>query len=864
MGPGTDPIRVLHVDDDPAFLEVAAAFLEREDDRLEVVTATNADEGLDRLDDADVDCVVSDYDMPGPNGLDFLERVRASGDDRPFVLFTGKGSEEVASEAISAGVTDYLQKAPGSEQYEILANRIVNAVEAARTRERATRQERINTLIRETNRRLVAADTVDDIEGAVCRTLTNATPFRFAWVGEPDGTGEIVPRTSAGDAADYLDEVTIYHDDRPRGQGPGGRAVRTGDLQVAQNIPDDPSFAPWHEIAERYGYESVAVVPLSYGGGRTGILAIYADSPHAFDEVELSVLEELGETISRALEAAEIRRRLESRRAAERTRKERHYRALVDALPNGAIALFDTDLRYTVVGGAVFDDLDLSPGDMEGKALTAAHSAGFCEAYLEHYRAALDGVERTFEFEYAGRTFEARVAPVRDETGAVDGGIAMTQDVTERVHRQRELRRRERVLRETYEVIADPSLSVEGGMRRLLGIGADVLGVQYGALVRLDGDDCVFEVTHAHGDRGPAEGEAVALAATNCERVVRADETVTAADVSDAPGVDARTPAAESDLGCYVGAPVVVDGETDGALCFYDTDPHDGAFSEWEVTLVDLLSRWIGVTLDRRETNARLRAQNDRFREFTSIVSHDLRNPMGVLHGALELAAATGEAKQFDRCRRALDRMDALVDDLTTLTRDGAVVEEPERLELEPVVRACWQTVETAGATLRIEDGATLRADEARFRQLLENLFRNSVEHGSTSPRSQAPEDSEVSETPRETGDAGDSVEHGSTGNRTKSGDASSASASASALVVRVGRLDDGTGFYIADDGVGVPEARRAEVFERGYSTADTGTGLGLSIVEKMAAAHGWTVAMTESEAGGARIEVRDVDLEGR
>jgi GAF domain-containing protein/CheY-like chemotaxis protein len=839
MGSGTDPIRVLHVDDDDAFVDMAATFLEREDDRIEVITATGADEGLERLDDAGIDCIVSDYDMPGRNGIDFLERVRASGDDRPFILFTGKGSEEIASEAISAGVTDYLQKAPGSEQYEILVNRIGNAVEAARTRDRAARQERINTLIREINRRLVAADTVDDIEGAVCRTLTNATPFRFAWIGEPQENGEIVARTSAGDAADYLDEVTIYHDDRPRGQGPGGRAIRTGDLQVAQNIPDDPSFEPWHDVAERYGYESVAVVPLSYGGERTGILAIYADSPHAFDEVELSVLAELGETIGRALEAAEIRRQLESQRAAERTRKERHYRTLVDALPNGAIALFDTDLRYTVVGGAVFDDLDLSPGDMEGESLTAVHSTVFCESHLQHYRATLDGAERTFEFEYADRTFEAHLAPVRDETGTVDGGIAMTQDVTDRVRRQRELKRRECVLRETYEVIADPSLSVDEGVRRLLSIGADVLGVRCGALVRLDGDDCVFEVVHAPdedgkavGDGGPAEGDTVALTATNCERVVRSGETVAVADVSDDSAFAARTPYTEYGLSCYVGAPVVVDGETDGTVCFYGTTPRDGSFSEWEVTLVDMLSRWVGVALDRHETNARLRAQNERFREFTSIVSHDLRSPLTVLGGALELADATGEAAQFDRCRRAVERMEALVDDLTTLTREGAVVTDTEPVALGWAARACWETVDTGAAELRLDGDATIPADEARLRQLLENLFRNAVEHGSTDSRR---------------GGAGESVEHGSTDD--------------DGLTVRVGALDDG--FYVADDGVGIPEAERDRVFERGHSTTAGGTGLGLAIVEKMAAAHGWTVAVSESDAGGARIDVRGVEMDG-
>ena len=139
-----DRVRVLHVDDEPGFADLAGEMLEHEDSRIDVDTATSAEAGLERLggEHGPPDCVVSDYEMPGTDGIDFLEAVRADHPDLPFVLFTGKGSEAVASDAISAGATDYLRKRSGSEQYELLANRILNAVGQDRARKQAERTQR--------------------------------------------------------------------------------------------------------------------------------------------------------------------------------------------------------------------------------------------------------------------------------------------------------------------------------------------------------------------------------------------------------------------------------------------------------------------------------------------------------------------------------------------------------------------------------------------------------------------------------------------------------------------------------------------------------------------------------------------------
>jgi len=128
-----DSIQILHVDDESPFLDLTAEFLSEEDDRFEITTETSPANGLDRLDTEAFDCVVSDYQMPSTTGIEFLEAVRESHPSLPFILFTGEGSETVASDAITAGATDYLQKRTGTEQYRLLANRVLNAVESYQT-----------------------------------------------------------------------------------------------------------------------------------------------------------------------------------------------------------------------------------------------------------------------------------------------------------------------------------------------------------------------------------------------------------------------------------------------------------------------------------------------------------------------------------------------------------------------------------------------------------------------------------------------------------------------------------------------------------------------------------------------------------
>lgn len=135
------PVEILHVEDEPDFADLCQVFLTRHNDQFRVNTAAHVPEALTELRKRGVDCIISDFDMPGESGLDLLKTVRETEPELPFILFTGKGSEEIASDAISAGVTDYLQKGGGTEQFAILANRIQNTVEQYRSQQELVRHQ---------------------------------------------------------------------------------------------------------------------------------------------------------------------------------------------------------------------------------------------------------------------------------------------------------------------------------------------------------------------------------------------------------------------------------------------------------------------------------------------------------------------------------------------------------------------------------------------------------------------------------------------------------------------------------------------------------------------------------------------------
>jgi len=214
---------------------------------------------------------------------------------------------------------------------------------------------------------------------------------------------------------------------------------------------------------------------------------------------------------------------------------------------------------------------------------------------------------------------------------------------------------------------------------------------------------------------------------------------------------------------------------------------------------------------ERKERERQLEREIDRLAEFAGVISHDLRNPLNVAQGRLTLLTEEIESQHLEPIERALDRMEEIIEDTLTLARQGETVGGTEPVNVADVVGRCWDAVTTGATTLEIVEEFVIRADRDRLRHVIENLFRNAVEHGS--------ED----------------------------------------VTIRIGRIEDG--FFVEDDGHGIRLEDRESVFEPGFTTRDRGTGFGLTIVRQIAEAHGWSVDVTEGDAGGARFEFDGVEI---
>lgn len=616
-------LAILYVDDDPEFGALAAESLQQEDDRFTVKTVRSAEEALDYLEDQVVDCIVSEYQIPGMDGIEFLEAVRAEYFELPFILFTGEGSEEVASDAIASGVTDYVQKQGTTGRFELLATRIRNAIER-RAHER--RLSELSVLTRE----LVQAATKEEVVTLAAEAGEEilGLPFTHLYLVSEEGE-HLEPVGVSSETREKFGDLPRFE----RGEGLLWAVYESGEPALYDDAQSEAA------MATAMPFRGAVIAPL----GDRGVYASGSLEQAELDAFDRKIASILAATVDVALERIEQERRL---REHERDLKEARdrFRSVFEH-SNDAIVIFDPETD---------DILEANPraSELLGYSREKLLSLGPSDIHPEE-------MERFREF-----------------LGAIDSdGSARTSRLS-----------------------------------------------------------CVTE----SGTRVPAEISASPLDFEGRQSVLASIRDV-------------------SDLRTY-----------------------------------------------ERE----LERQNERLENFANVISHDLRNPLNVATGHIELVDEDCESEHVEPVRSSLQRMEEMIEDLLTFTRVGEAVEEREWVNLQPIVEGCWANVDTGEAELVVTAEIAVYGSESRLRHVFENLIRNAIEHGSDQ------------------------------------------------VTVEVGKLSAGQGFYLADDGPGISIDDRSAVFEQGYTTKDVGTGFGLSIVHEIVEAHGWDIEVAESAEGGARFEI--------
>jgi PAS domain S-box-containing protein len=712
-----EPIRVLHCDDDPGFSTLVKSFLERENGRFVVATASAPADALDRLASEPFDCVVSDYDMPDKDGIELLEAVRESHPQLPFILYTGKGSEEVASDAISAGVTDYLQKGTGTGQYTVLANRIENAVGQYRSRTALeASQKRLSLFIEQSPLGVLeynedfeivrVNDTAEDILGYSEAELRGDTWERLVTEASYDDVDEVTDKLAAAEGGFHSIDENVRKD--------GDRIVCEWHNRVITDDDGDAVaiFSLFQDVTDRKQYERELEEYEAYLKGSTDIITVLDDT---------GTIQYQSPSVTRIL----------------------GYE------PEELIGHDGFELVHpedTPAATDAFTDL------LSGPTRTATAEVRVRTA---------DGDWRWFEIRGTDHLDHAEI-----------GGVVInSREVTERKRREQDLEEVNALLSTLVETMPMGVLA-EDASREVLAT-----------------NERLFELFGLPGQPEDVLGD-------DCERLARevADLFV------DSEGFVER-------IGEVIEAGASVREERleleDGRTLARSHEPIElprGAGHLWV---------YRDVT-DQESRERTLQRQNERLEGFASVVSHDLRNPLSVATGHLELVREEDDDDRLETVATALDRMDQIVGDLLSLARSGDDIGSTAAVDLHDAVEAAWQVADDDGGRLTVTaELGPIEADRTRLLQLLENLFRNAIDHG------------------------GDDV------------------------TVTVSPLADG--FCVTDDGPGIPRATREDAFEPGYTTSTDGTGFGLSIVKQIADAHGWDVRLTSGPDGGARVEVAGV-----
>jgi PAS domain S-box-containing protein len=499
---------------------------------------------------------------------------------------------------------------------------------------------------------------------------------------------------------------------------------------------------------------------------------------------------------------------------------EHRFRALTE---NSSFAVISIDERSTIryANDATEELFGYPTTDLVGEPLTMLMPTRFRESHLEGLSQYLADGSRTVDWdglELAGLRADGEEFHVEISFGeyVVDDDHLFTgviQDISDRKAAEQQLRDHTSKVTQLHEVATDitRAASKEQVYQRTADGAVDVFPAAVARVAIADGDQLVPAASSDHESLEKCEPVSASLGyagqSYQSGEVLRLTDLTDTRSAAQSPredgGPQPQPDANPAEPRALLTIPL---GEY-GVLQAFAHEP--AAFSDRDEEVAEMLATHVTTALQRIEAESTIRRERDRLEEFASILSHDLRNPLNVAQGRLELIEMTGELEHVDAIDRALNRMNRLIEDMLTLAREGDAVGETQPVALRTVANQAWNNVATEAASLEIEASVEFDADHSRLIQVFENLYRNAIEHG------------------------GDGV------------------------TIRVGTLDGG--FYVEDTGPGIPANERDDIFESGYTTNQDGTGFGLAIVKRIVEAHGWEIEVTTGRDGGARFEISGV-----
>ena len=682
----TTSVSVLHVGEQLSLEALSPPADGRENAAFAVETVSRMGDGLERFAAGSFDCIVTERRLPDGAGIDVIKAVRDADPSVPIFLCPTDRSNECVREAVDAGVTEYLPCEPDQDAYPLLATLILDAVSQERATERAAKLERINTVIRDLNQALVHASTQSEIDRRVCEIISQSDPYLFAWIGEHDpDSNAVTGRAAAGVEAGYLERISITTDAEPTAQGPTGKAVQTRDIQVMQNVPDDPAYEPWREQALARGYRSSASVPLVYDDTLYGVLNVYADRVGAFEPSEQELLVELGETIAYALDDVEMREELRRRQRA---------------IEQAADAIFVTDVDGTIeyVNPAFETITGYTSAEAVGRKPNILRSDDTDDDYYERlWETILDGEtweESIINETKAGEYYHAEqtIAPIVDGAGEIEGFVAVQRDITERKRREHDLERSRSRLRVLFDQAPD---------------GIVVHDVD-GAI--LDVNETLIEMLGYTRDE---------LLSMNIADIECGTDEATLRDRwrSMDPGALHKV-------------------EVDGRHRRADSSTYPVEVWISRITSDDPRDRFVAFVRDITHRKHRIR----QLRVLDRVLRHNLNNEMAVIRGYAETITDATRGDTATYAREIITSCDRL---LETVSKEREIVQivssRPHRTEIELVdtIRECADRLRSEYPNGRIEVRASAPVvvdATVTIERAIEELLENALVHNDRSP----------------------------------------------------------------------------------------------------------------------------------